>query len=431
MPFSRMLQYLLHSCLVIALISIGWATDFDEAVSAYEAENYEEAAKIFIELSQMGHTDAINNLGTLYQIGLGVEKDYSKAAHYYQLAAERGHEDAAFNLASFYRLGIGVKKNMIQAYAWSIVAARHGDSESIALRDQIERSLKKEEKQQGIALAKSYLSDLIDVELALAWLVPQEVKAPAIPPELKKYFQPFATNTAPTTNNTTPMLAATTPTVTDATVNVPTGFSLIAPKDSKTSSTTNNIIPPPGFSVILPKSTTNSTVQDKFPTDIPAGFSVIAPKNHPDSTTPQTTSVTPEAPVSPIKLNNKTLPAMPMRMSQGETLYRPIELPNNIKTQNATLIRPRRQIPAITEPLVPLQIDEAFLPTLQSLANALQVPLWHLVAALKTYNPTAFEPQPPLRLIDPDYQLHIPSRSEILKTPINAASLPISDNKDD
>jgi TPR repeat protein len=44
----------------------------------------------------------MNNLGYLYQIGLGVARDYAQARRWYQKAADAGNADGMFNLGQLY-----------------------------------------------------------------------------------------------------------------------------------------------------------------------------------------------------------------------------------------------------------------------------------------------------------------------------------------
>ena len=51
--------------------------------------------------AEQGNADAQNNLGCMYQNGLGVEQDDAKAMEWYQKAAEQGHTAAQSNLGSY------------------------------------------------------------------------------------------------------------------------------------------------------------------------------------------------------------------------------------------------------------------------------------------------------------------------------------------
>src|SRR5699024_8183965 len=81
------------------------AQTFKGAIEAYDQQNYSEAFAQFSELAARGHVDALNNLGTLYQTGKGVERNYPEAVRAYKRAAITGHINAAYNLANLTRLG--------------------------------------------------------------------------------------------------------------------------------------------------------------------------------------------------------------------------------------------------------------------------------------------------------------------------------------
>lgn len=57
-------------------------------------ENYKKAKMLFERSAEMGCISSFYHLGTIFEEGLGVQKDRAKAISYYQLAAERGHKKA-------------------------------------------------------------------------------------------------------------------------------------------------------------------------------------------------------------------------------------------------------------------------------------------------------------------------------------------------
>src|SRR5699024_4763150 len=132
-----------------------------------------------------GHVDALNNLGTLYQTGKGVERNYPEAVRAYKRAAITGHINAAYNLANLTRLGMGTPKNIPEAYAWSIVAARHGASDLIAFRDALRKELTLNEIKQAHELAQKVLMRLGQYEVTLAWMLPSELRNPLFTPAAK------------------------------------------------------------------------------------------------------------------------------------------------------------------------------------------------------------------------------------------------------
>lgn len=75
-------------------------------------------------------SETLFNLGTIYENGLGVEKDSKKAAEYHKLAADQGHKDAQIHLAKMYREGRGVEKNPKEAIKYFMLAADQNDREA-------------------------------------------------------------------------------------------------------------------------------------------------------------------------------------------------------------------------------------------------------------------------------------------------------------
>src|SRR5436190_1260196 len=74
-------------------------------------ENDYKKALEYYKLSANQNNDAAqNNLGYMYQNGLGVEKDYMKAIEYYQLSAEQNNAAAQNNLGHMYQNGLDVAK---------------------------------------------------------------------------------------------------------------------------------------------------------------------------------------------------------------------------------------------------------------------------------------------------------------------------------
>lgn len=54
-------------------------------------QNYIKAIKYYQSAAEKENTDALINLGFIYEKGKGVEQSYSKANEYYQSAADKGN----------------------------------------------------------------------------------------------------------------------------------------------------------------------------------------------------------------------------------------------------------------------------------------------------------------------------------------------------
>jgi TPR repeat protein len=70
-------------------------------------QDYSKARKWYEEAAAAGNTDAMINLGRLYEQGLGVAQDYGKALEWFRKALEAGNSDAMINLTRLYEQGQG------------------------------------------------------------------------------------------------------------------------------------------------------------------------------------------------------------------------------------------------------------------------------------------------------------------------------------
>lgn len=108
----------------------------EDAVEAYNAENYMSALPAFQKLADTGNNEAQFYLGMMYDQGHGVDVDYLRAAVLYKEAADNGHTSAKAYLAELYETGKGVPKDMIWAMYLYRQAAEQGNEYAI---EQLER----------------------------------------------------------------------------------------------------------------------------------------------------------------------------------------------------------------------------------------------------------------------------------------------------
>jgi TPR repeat protein len=77
----------------------------------------------------------MNNLGFLYDHGLGVTKDYTQARQWYEKSAAAGNPMAIANLGLYYANGWGGPKDAAQARnLWEKAAAAGNDQAKEALK---------------------------------------------------------------------------------------------------------------------------------------------------------------------------------------------------------------------------------------------------------------------------------------------------------
>lgn len=95
------------------------------AQSAAEADR-RQAAEWFARAHEAGHKVAGNRLGELYRDGAGVARQTEKARGLFQFAAEHGNVNAMYNLATMQDKGLGGPRDTVSALAWYARAADAG-----------------------------------------------------------------------------------------------------------------------------------------------------------------------------------------------------------------------------------------------------------------------------------------------------------------
>ncbi|EFC35961.1 predicted protein [Naegleria gruberi] len=81
-------------------------------------------------VDQNNNTNALFNIGYMFETGLGREQNYSEALEWYEMAAEQGDPEAQFTVGLFYEFGKGVEKDEEQAREWYWKAARCGHADA-------------------------------------------------------------------------------------------------------------------------------------------------------------------------------------------------------------------------------------------------------------------------------------------------------------
>jgi hypothetical protein len=92
--------------------------------------DYVKAMKWYGKAAGHGHATAQNNIGFLYENGLGVKVDYRAAAHWYSVAATAEQPRAMFHLGTLYDRGLGAPRDRTMAEYFMRQAALAGDSDA-------------------------------------------------------------------------------------------------------------------------------------------------------------------------------------------------------------------------------------------------------------------------------------------------------------
>ena len=90
----------------------------------------------------------------MYYHGLGVSKDYSVTSKLYKLAAEQGLAVAQTNLGNLYFMGHGFEKNIIDAYMWVAIGISSGHKEGVIAADIIVKYMTPSQIEEAERLAR-------------------------------------------------------------------------------------------------------------------------------------------------------------------------------------------------------------------------------------------------------------------------------------
>ena len=85
-----------------------------------------EAIGFYLDAAERRHTGAMNDLGGLFEYGLGVPKNVATALVWYERAAELGHTGATDHLGRLSESGVDVPQDLAEAKRWYEKAAMGG-----------------------------------------------------------------------------------------------------------------------------------------------------------------------------------------------------------------------------------------------------------------------------------------------------------------
>jgi hypothetical protein len=82
---------------------------------AYDRADVKSALRFWLSTAESGDPEAQNNVGEIYERGVGSQPDYSLAAAWYGKAAQQGYPRAQVNLGLLYEQGLGVERDPVKA----------------------------------------------------------------------------------------------------------------------------------------------------------------------------------------------------------------------------------------------------------------------------------------------------------------------------
>ncbi len=90
----------------------------------------DRAFDLYLQAAKQGEAIAQTNVGVCYENGTGVPKDIKEAIRWYEMAASQGHVEAQRNLAALYFNGTQVSQDYRKAIEWTARAAESGNVEA-------------------------------------------------------------------------------------------------------------------------------------------------------------------------------------------------------------------------------------------------------------------------------------------------------------
>ncbi len=107
-----------------AMVDIGYMYNTGRGVT----QNYSEAIKWFRKAAEQGDAQGQTMLGNMYENGKGVAQDYAEAVKWYRKAAEQGNDKGQEHLGDMYLDGHGVPKDYSEAIKWFRKSAEQGNA---------------------------------------------------------------------------------------------------------------------------------------------------------------------------------------------------------------------------------------------------------------------------------------------------------------
>lgn len=109
----------------IPLVLVAQDDRFQAGVAAEARGHFATALRAWLPLAEEGIPEAQNNVGHMYERGMGVAQNYSVAMQWYRRAAEAGLAEAQLNIGLLYYYGYGVATNQREAVSWFRQAAEN------------------------------------------------------------------------------------------------------------------------------------------------------------------------------------------------------------------------------------------------------------------------------------------------------------------
>ncbi|MGB6300323.1 MAG: tetratricopeptide repeat protein [Rivularia sp. (in: cyanobacteria)] len=102
-------------------------SNLSAGLTAFEAKDYVKAFELLKPLAEQGNAEAQCIIGSIYDLGLGLESNALEAVKWYKKSASQGYGVASNNLGTIYYSGKeGIVRNRAKASEWYQKARQQG-----------------------------------------------------------------------------------------------------------------------------------------------------------------------------------------------------------------------------------------------------------------------------------------------------------------
>ena len=122
--------WLLLTSLFFQSLTFAQQDRFESGLASKDRGHYATALRAWLPMAETGNAEAQNNVGYMYEEGLGVPQNYLMAMNWYRQAADGGLAQAQHNMGMLYHHGYGVAENLPEAFRWFKMAAEQELAES-------------------------------------------------------------------------------------------------------------------------------------------------------------------------------------------------------------------------------------------------------------------------------------------------------------
>jgi TPR repeat protein len=127
---SSLYFWLILNSIFFHTITFAQQDRFESGLASKDRGHYATALRAWLPMAESGNAEAQNNVGYMYEEGLGVPQNYLIAMNWYRQAADNELAQAQHNMGMLYHHGYGVAKNLIEAFRWFKKAADQELAES-------------------------------------------------------------------------------------------------------------------------------------------------------------------------------------------------------------------------------------------------------------------------------------------------------------